>query len=75
MSTAAEDPQVVARSLSAGRPVLTRLRQHGLTEDLTWVLPLDLAPDLDELDDVPVVHSDVPSPMLAHWVRRQGDAR
>ncbi|ANY10640.1 hypothetical protein [Pseudonocardia sp. HH130630-07] len=73
MSTEA-DQQVVARSLCAGRPVLSRLRRHDLADDVTWVLPPDLLPDLDELDGVPIVHADVPSPLLAHWVRRQGDA-
>ncbi len=68
------DQQVVVRSLSAGRPVLSRLKQHGLDNDVTWVLPPDLLPDRDELDGIPIVHADVPGPLLAHWVRRQGDA-
>lgn len=68
------DEQVVARSLCAGRPVLSRLKQHNLADDLTWVLPPDLLPGRAELDGVPIVHADVPGPLLAHWVRRQGDA-
>ncbi|MBN9739428.1 MULTISPECIES: hypothetical protein [unclassified Pseudonocardia] len=72
--SAEADQQVVARSLCAGRPVLSRLRRHDLAGDVTWVLPPDLLPDLDELDGVPIVHADVPGPLLAHWVRRQGDA-
>ena len=69
------DPQVAARSLCAGRPVLSRLRRHNLADDVTWILPTDLLPDLHELEGVPVVHADVPGPLLAHWVRRQGDVR
>ncbi|MBC3189497.1 hypothetical protein H7X46_00235 [Pseudonocardia sp. C8] len=68
------DQQVVARSLCAGRPVLSRLKRHHLADDVTWVLPPDLLPEYDELDGVPIVHADVPGPLLAHWVRRQGDA-
>ena len=68
------DQQVAARSLCAGRPVLSRLKRHNLADDVTWVLPPDLLPGRDELDGVPIVHADVPGPLLAHWVRRQGDA-
>ena len=68
------DQQVVARSLCAGRRVLSRLKQHNLADDVTWVLPPDLLPDLDELDGVPIVYADVPGPLLAHWVRRRADA-
>lgn len=75
------DPQVAARSLCAGRPVLSRLRRHNLADDVTWILPTDLLPDLDELEGVPVVHADVPGPLLVTdrvasytSVRRSGSA-
>ncbi len=72
-TASAEQAALVVQSLRTGRVLLARLRHHGMAEDCTWVFPPDLLPDHDELDDIPVVHAPVPAPLLAHWIRRQGD--
>lgn len=43
-----------------------RLETYGLGENLVLVLPHDVLVGVTEADGLPVVHADVPGPMLAH---------
>lgn len=38
-------------------------------DDLTWVFPLTFLPDASQLLGLPVLHFDVPAPLLSHWIK------
>lgn len=59
------------RLLLPGLLLLDRLRTVALDDDLVWVLPRDVLPvaagdPTARLYGYPVLHADVPAPLLAH---------
>jgi hypothetical protein len=56
--------------LTEGVVLQYRLRELYVDQDLQWVLPHEFLPQLTHLHGLPVLHADVPYPLLAHKVQR-----
>jgi hypothetical protein len=52
------------KALDPGVFTAHQLRQVNLDHGLTWVLPIDFLPGCTQAYGIPVLHADVPAPLL-----------